>query len=346
MLNYSIINLASDATPHPNTRRNAQLRRIAALTPPAKTPMITPMETFRNTLHHEDCLKTLQRMPDRIVQTCYMDPPYNTGRNMSPDAGGYRDTWNFKDAPDVPGTEWIEEIYGKTATTGYLRYLAERLLEIQRVLTETGSLFLHVDRRESGRLRVLLDMIFGVDNFRNMIVWHYGTHPKVYPKRAFYSNCDHILYYAKGEENVFHPQYRPLTQAQIIETYYHVDPNGRRYRNTGRFVRDVSREYADESPGFPISDHWEIPICRPKERTGYPTQKPLALLRRIIKCASREGDLILDPFCGSGTTLLAANRLERDYCGVDTNATAIETARHRLQRPGIQWKTRETGGGL
>lgn len=297
---------------------------------------------FRNSLFNEDCLETLRRMPAETVQTCYLDPPYNTGRNMSADNGGYADTWRYQDSPIAPpNCAWIESVYGKTARTGYLHYLGHRLIEIRRVLTETGSIFLHCDHRASGALRVLMDTLFGEDNFRNLLLWHYSSsHPKVYPRARFYSNTDHILFYAKDKDSLFKPVYRPLTHQQVKENYYHVDPaTGRRYRNTGRFVRDVSREYADESPGTPITDMWNIPICRPTERTGYPTQKPLALLRRIIECSSEPGDLILDPFCGSGTTLLAANRLKRDYCGMDTNPNAIETAKHRLAKPNLQWNT-------
>lgn len=296
---------------------------------------------YRNTLHVADCLDILQRMPARTVQACYFDPPYNTGRSVSAEQGGYRDNWTYQDSPDAPQTcEWIEAVYGRTGTTGYLHYLATRMIEIRRVLTDTGSLFLHCDARSSSQLKVLLDNLFGKDNFRNLILWHYASsHPKVWPKRGFYSNTDHILFYAKDKDNLFNTLFKPLTHKQVIENYYHTAPDGRRYRNTGRFVRDVKREYADESPGTPLTDLWNIPIAKPLERTGYPTQKPLALLRRIVECSTNEGDLILDPFCGSGTTLLAAERLKRDYCGIDINPTAIATAEHRLAKPSIPWRT-------
>ena len=198
----------------------------------------------------------------------------------------------------------------------YLVFMAPRLAEMQRVLKLTGSLYLHCDVRMSHYLRLLLDAAFGRENFRNEIVWAYRTGGA--GKKQFSRKHDVILFYSASKSYTFHPQYervryaKPFFNAQQDEQGYYADV----------LLRDV----------------WDIPavINVSKERTGYPTQKPIELLERIIRASSNEGDLVLDPFCGSGTTLVAALALNRRALGVDANADAIEIARDRCQRSEIR----------
>ncbi|MEO9176895.1 MAG: site-specific DNA-methyltransferase [Gaiellales bacterium] len=244
-------------------------------------------------------------MPGDSVDLVYLDPPFGTGIARTDSSGlGYRD--------DLPA-----------GLEGHLDWLRGVLAECHRVLRASGSLFLHVDWRLSHRARVTLDELFGARCFRNEIIWHYGLGGGA-PRDAFARKHDTILFYARSETATFNVERGPVTAAMTAK-YAHVDEQGRHYQNA-----HGKRYYL--RGGKRLDDVWEIPSLAPtsRERVGWPTQKPLALLERIVRAASEPGDLVLDPCCGSGSALVAAAVLGRRALGGDRAAAAVELAERRL----------------
>ena len=198
------------------------------------------------------------------------------------------------------------------------------------MLTQTGSLYLHVDPNTSHYLKVMLDGIFGRKNFRNEIVWSYRGGPRAVNGTGtnFSRQHDVILRHVKHGKPTWNQLYDPLSDSTIKRSglyrqEFYTCPS------TGTMKRKPTNEI---SLGMPMRDVWEITDLRnaTNERVDYPTQKPIALLDRIIRASSNAGDLVLDPFCGSGTTLAAARQLGRRYIGIDQNPNAIELCEKRL----------------
>ena len=299
-----------------------------------------------NTLCYGDCLDWMERWDDASVDLIYLDPPFNSNASYNllyarDSAGGaqkraFTDTWSW----DAAAGERLERFEGATARPAYraivglagmlgpsgmlayLTYMAERLEHMHRLLKPTGSLYLHCDPTASYYLKVLLDVIFGPINFRNEVVWAYRTGGV--SKRWFGRKHDAILFYTKQDKWTFNVQrersYSTNSPPGFKEVRKYQDEHGRWY--TMSTMRDV----------------WEInAVGRTSgERLGYPTQKPRALLERIITASSNEGDLVLDPFCGCGTTVDAARRLKRRWCGIDISAFAIDLIKgKRLQDPSV-----------
>jgi site-specific DNA-methyltransferase (adenine-specific) len=202
-------------------------------------------------------------------------------------------------------------------------WLRGLLAECHRVLRPSGSLFLHLDWRASHRARVVLDEVFGEQCFRNEIIWHYGLGGGA-PSDAFARKHDTILFYARSPSATFHRQRGPVTAAMDAK-YAHVDEHGRRYQNAH------GRRYYLQG-GKRLDDVWELPALAPTagERVGWPTQKPLALLERIVRAVCDPGACVLDPCCGSGTALVAAARLGLRAVGGDREAVAVELTAERL----------------
>ena len=209
----------------------------------------------------------------------------------------------------------------------YLTYMAPRLAEIRRVLKDTGSVYLHCDPTASHYLKLVMDAVFGKKAYRNEIVWPYPP-GGAGPKAAFHRKHDTLFFYAKGPNNTFHRPYTPLTEKAIAK-FTKVDADGRRYKE----YRGKTRTYLDEVPGRPVPSVWgdihSLGQTISKEKLPYPTQKPLALLERIIQASSDTDGLILDPFCGCGTTVDAANRLGRKWVGIDISPFAIDLVKDR-----------------
>jgi site-specific DNA-methyltransferase (adenine-specific) len=230
------------------------------------------------------------------------------------------------------------------APADYVAYMRPRVEQMRRTLAPNGSLFFHCDWRTSHHARLMLDEIFaGVSGqglgvsvartdtrgptpnpcFVNEIIWHYGLGASK-ARRQLLTKHDVIFWYANSPDYTFNLIRAEPTKAMLAK-YRHTDELGNRYMNS------YGRRYTLKG-GKPLDDVWSIAAIAPtsKERAGYPTQKPLALLRRIVQLASNEGDVVLDPFCGSGTTLLAAQQLHRQWIGIDANPQAIAIARRRL----------------
>ncbi|MDX6568403.1 MAG: hypothetical protein QOH15_981 [Gaiellales bacterium] len=256
-------------------------------------------------LAHADAGDLLALVPAAAIDLVYLDPPFGTGIARTGRRGaGYADA--------LP-----------SGIDGYITWLRTLLAECHRVLRPSGSLFLHLDWRASHRARVVLDELFGEACFRNEIVWHYGLGGGA-PSDAFARKHDTILFYARSDASIFHAERGPVTAAMDAK-YAHVDESGRRYQNAH------GRRYYLQG-GKRLDDVWELPAIAPtaRERVGWPTQKPLALLERIVRAVCDPGACVLDPCCGSGTALVAAAALGLRAVGGDRAAEAVEITARRL----------------
>jgi DNA modification methylase len=256
----------------------------------------------------------LKDLPDESVDLCYIDPPFNSNRN-------YETFWG-----DVAEKRAFNDRFGDAQE--YINYMRPRVTEIYRVMKKTGSFYYHCDWHASHYVKIMLDEIFGFNNFENEIIWHYKRWP--IKQKAFQRMHDVIFFYTKtnDENRIFNTilgersesTLRRWKDKKIVARH---DENGMR-------IPSVSEE--NKSEGVPLDDVWNIPIIAPsaKERLGYPTQKPLALIERIVNASSNKGDVILDAFCGCGTTLVAAQKLNRKWIGVDISPTACRVMSQRL----------------
>ena len=222
----------------------------------------------------------------------------------------------------------VKDMEGRTSYNFcYLAYMAIRLIECHRILKDTGSLYLHCDPTMSHYLKLLLDCIFGEKKFRNEIIWSYQRWTGA--TKNFQKMHDIILFYAKNNNNF----------TMISEPYSDKSKHkGRRFTTTQKGAI-TGQEYINESREKAMRDVWEISILnsQAKERTGYPTQKPIALLERIIKASCPENGIVLDPFCGCATTCVAAERLGRKWIGIDISVKAYELVRERLAKE-VEWE--------
>ena len=313
-----------------------------------------------------DNLPIMRGMNSDSVDLIYLDPPFNSNADYAAPIGSkaagaaFRDTWNLTDI-DI---EWITLIAVKhpalqrvllaapsDSRKSYLAYMAVRLLEMHRILKPTGSIYLHCDPTMSHHLKLVMDAIFGYKNFRNEIVWSYGKWSNA--ASFFQRNHDVILTYSKTERAVFNRLYalsedmrrklkigwqvnRPGGVKQLI--VYDREKAKEKIREGG-YDRIVYRDEVEA--GALMSDTWSdinILNSQSKERTGYPTQKPLALLRRIVEASSNEGDMVFDPFCGCATTLAAADALGRDWVGIDISEKAAELIVRRIEDQQGLWR--------
>ena len=250
-----------------------------------------------------DNLEVMRGMDAGSIDLVATDPPFNTGK----DWGAFNDKW-------------------EGGMKGYLKFMEPRLAEMHRLLKDTGSIYLHCDTNASHYLKVMMDGIFGMKYFRNEIVWCYYRRP--WKHSDFQRMHDIILRYSVSENVIWNQLYQNRTASTERRI-----KNGKQIKDVkGSYGQRLIRESDIQSPGAAMNDHWYVPVIagQAHERTGYPTQKPVALLERIIKASSNQGDVVLDPFCGSGTTLVAAKTLGRNYIGIDQNPEAVRIAQSRL----------------
>jgi len=266
-----------------------------------------------------DCLRELKKIDAKSVDLVYLDPPFFTQKKQSLKSRDSSREYSFEDT-----WENIES---------YQNYMRDRLTECRRVLKDSGSIFLHCDRTASHYLRVALDEVFGINNFRSEIVWSYKRWSNA--KKGLLNAHQIIHFYSKTGHFKFNrafESYSPTTNIDQIFQKRMRDENGKtRYKRD----KDNNHELIEQKKGVPLSDVWEIPYLNPKanERVGYPTQKPIILLEKIIQLTTNKGDVVLDPFCGSGTTLVAAALLGRKYIGIDISQDAIDLTKKRLANP-------------
>ncbi len=305
------------------------------------------MNVQNRTIFSNDNLPVLRGMDTESVDLIYLDPPFNSNRNyaapIGSDAAGaaFKDTWTLSDVDNAWHGEIADRepalyqaIHAAELTHGkgmksYLIMMAVRLLEMKRVLKKTGSIYLHCDPTASHYLKMLMDTVFGRENFRNEIAWTYSNSGR--PKRFFAKKHDVILLYTKTDKAFWGDYKMPISEEYLASHYRQVDEQGRRCRI--RVDAGKKRYYYPED-GMTPNDWWkDIPSLNSvaKERVGYPTQKPVALLERIIKASSNKDDIVLDPFCGCATTCVAAERLQRHWIGIDISPKAVDLVRVRLE---------------
>lgn len=276
-------------------------------------------------LFHGDNLDHMQRLhaAGTRAHLIYADPPFNTGRDFAfkprdggPEEHAYSDKWPSLDA--------------------FIAALRERAVAMRDLLTPDGCLVLHCDPETSHYVKVMLDGVFGRACFANEIVWRYRRWPS--PSRHFQWSHDVLFRYVRTHNEL--PRWTQLYEPLAPNTVrgfggkrQRKDWNGKsQERCTGTDGRRVPVATSEESVGAAMSDVWDLPFVGPvsKERTGYPTQKPEALLERIMTACSHPGDSVLDPYCGSGTTLAVAKRLNRKPIGIDASPVAVRVASKRL----------------
>jgi len=356
-----------------------------------------------NLLYYGDNLDVLRRhIKDESVDLVYLDPPFKSDQNYNvlfaakdghqaaAQMQAFEDTWHWDEAAARQFEETVERggkvsevlqafrlFLGTNDMLAYLSMMAPRLVELRRVLKDTGSLYLHCDPTASHYLKLLLDSIFGPERFLAEVTWkRSSTHSDA---RRWSPIADTLLHFAKGAAPTWNPTHQPHGEGYINDKYRFQDADGRRYMLDNmtspkprpnmmyewkghvsppfgwRYSKETMAEldekgliwypdsktkrprikkYLDEMAGVLVGNVWSDidPInSRAAERLGYPTQKPQALLERIIAASSNEGDTVLDPFCGCGTTIAAAQRLKRRWIGIDITYLAIGLTRNRLE---------------
>ena len=359
------------------------------------------MNVQNRTVFSHDNLPVLRGIDTESVDLIYLDPPFNSNRNyaapIGSDAAGaaFKDTWTLSDVDNAWHGEIADRepalyqaIHAAELTHGkgmksYLIMMAVRLLEMKRVLKKTGSIYLHCDPTASHYLKVVMDSIFGKNNFRSEITWRRATSTQKgsqHRSLQWGNNADMLLYYAASKSASLRPE-RELTEDEIHKKFKHVDEKGERYYNDSAHIwrtpnmgerpnlcyewrgfvnphpsgwrlskerleeeyqkgnivirpdgKLERRKYQKDYKGASYGNIWDDVLPPAKgERTGYPTQKPVALLERIIKASSNKEDVVLDPFCGCATTCVAAERLQRHWIGIDISPKAVDLVRVRLE---------------
>ena len=368
-----------------------------------------------NRLYYGDNLHVLrdtQAFPDACVDLIYLDPPFNSkrdynllfkspkGQQSEAQITAFEDSWHwgeqaereFDELLHQPNTDVAEMMKALRAFLGendmmaYLTMMANRLLQLHRVLKPTGSLYLHCDPTASHYLKIVLDGVFGVEHYRNEIIWK-RSNPKSLGSINFPTCSDTIFRYSKTDKCIFHQPYAEHDPDYVESAYHYSDkkgqyrllpllnPNDNRPNLTYEFL-GVTRvwrwtkdrmqkayedglvvqlkpgavpqykKYLEDSKGRTVTNVWtDIDQAAGNEALGYPTQKPLALLERIIATSSNEGDVVLDPFCGCGTAVHAAQKLKRQWIGIDITHLAISLIEKRLKdafKTGLEFEVHGT----
>ena len=307
-----------------------------------------------NTLYYGDCLEWMETWPDGFVDLIYLDPPFNSKRDYNVFLRGapeeqaqfraFTDTWYWDEkaveryraiadaiAHPLHGcVTGLHSIIGECGMLAYLTYMGERLLPMKRLLKDTGSIWLHCDPTASHYLKVMMDAVFGGDNCRNEVIWCY-TGPGSPGMRQFNRKHDNLFWYSVGKTWTFNAE-------QVRVPHKQLNTNKRGAMIAEPMTDDLRDDYLKKGK---IPETWWpdfTPVGRIKnERLGYPTQKPKALLDRIIRASSKQGDLVLDPFCGCGTTMAAAEELGRKWMGIDISSNAVRLVRdERLKNKRIR----------
>lgn len=277
------------------------------------------MKHQRPELRFGDCFTVLKTLETGSVDLFYIDPPFFTQKVHALTTRDGSARYSFKDL-------WSSrEDYGD--------FLIDRLRECHRCLKNTGSLFFHCDENASHIVRLVLDQIFRPDNFQSEIIWSFRRWSN--SKKGLMPSHQTILFYSRSESFKFNIVTTSYSESTNIDQI--LQKRARDERGKAIYARDDAGEPMTNGGkrGVPLGDVWEIPYLNPKarERVGYPTQKPVLLMEKIIELCTDHGDLVVDPFCGSGTTLVAAHLLTRRAIGIDSSQEALKLAEQRLANP-------------
>ena len=325
----------------------------------------TGAQPSNRTIFTADNLPVLRGIDSETIDLIYLDPPFNTGKQwhapIGSDAEGasFNDIWAWDDVAEAEGEtlatsvkrQWVNDLRIESpvravvdtaeATAGeemgaYLAFMAMRLVEMQRVLKPTGSIYLHCDPTASHYLKLMMDAIFTRQNFRNEVVWEYRTGGA--SKRSFSKKHDILLFYSKSRQYHFnHQREKAYTKSKSRKPGV-VDYGA----GLAEFFEDAGGVYNLVG----MRDVWDISYINSQssERTGYPTQKPLGLLERVIRASSAAGDTVLDPFCGCATACVAAEKHGRRWIGIDVSEMAALLCIERIER--MQNETGQTNFGV
>ncbi len=315
-----------------------------------------------------DNLEQLRKLPDACVDLIYIDPPFNSNRNYEVFWGETKEKRAFEDR--------------HASTQAYIEFMRPRCVELNRVLKKTGTFYYHCDWHASHYVKIMLDQIFGENQFQNEIVWKRSSAHS--DSKRYGANHDTVFFYTSGKLWTWNKMFMPYSEDYLEQNYRYKDADGRRFRVSdmtankpggdvsyewktpdGRTVKPYKgrywayskgnmkqmhdagliyyrttgmpmlKHYLDEMPGVPLQTFWDDirpVISGSEERLGFPTQKPLALLERIVKASSDENDIVLDAFCGCGTALVAAQKLRRQWIGIDVSPTACRVMAKRLKK--------------
>lgn len=272
-----------------------------------------------NQLIFGDNLHVMRSLPANSIDLIYIDPPFFSGRNYNVVFGDQNEVRSFTDI-------W------EGGLDGYLIWLNARLLEMKRLLKPTGSIYVHCDWHASHYIKIELDKIFGYERFKNETIWYYRRYTAT--SKTFQRLHDVILFYSKSDRWTFKDQYEPYSEtAGKADSHYKQDDDGKWYRWQKRKGQEPYKVHLNEE-GKKVGDVWTLQHINAsaKERIGYPTQKPEALIERIIKSSSNEGDVVADFFCGGGTTPAVAHKLGRRWIASDISKIAISVTRDRILR--------------
>ncbi len=354
------------------------------------------MNINNRTIFCKDNLEILRNIDSECVDMIYLDPPFNKKKSFTAPIGttakgaSFKDIFGKEDFKD----EWREEFkvehkelydfleamqfYANESDVAYIAYMAIRIIECHRILKNSGSLFYHCDDTMQHYIKIMLDIVFGRDNFKNEINWKRSNSHN--DGKRFGRITDAILYYAK-DEHTFNNVYVQRENSKEYYSYIEKETN-KRYRTVPLEHRNGTKEksltlngiqyepnegfewrwtqntlnerlkinpyiihigqngrlyyklYEEDDKGLMVYDLWtdiKVDTMSKKERRGFPTQKPISLLERIIKCSTNEGDLVLDPFCGCATAAVAAEKLNRQWVGIDISVKAFELVKQRLK---------------
>lgn len=301
----------------------------------------------------------MRGMNSASVDLIYLDPPYSKNRTYAAPIGSkaagawFKDTWTLDDVNlawhgeikhEHPGLYLLLQAVREVHSDGMMSYLiamAVRLMEMRRLLKPAGSLYLHCDQTAGHYIKTLLDCIFGPKNFLAEVAWYIGARSGAIAKFKPGKAHEILLAYAANYGlHTYKVQYLPYSEV-YLKWFKHTDDDGRKYRTRTRKGR-IIHQYLDESPGVPLHDTWMdirhlytsqgwFPGNR-AEITGYPTQKPLQLLSRVIRASSNAGDVVLDPFCGCATACIAAEMEGRQWVGIDISGKAADLVKDRMER--------------
>jgi len=278
-----------------------------------------PEKEFSNKLILGDNLAVLQSIPKNSVDLIYLDPPFFSNRT-------YEIIWG----DDGEKRSFEDRFAG--GIDHYIYWLKIRVRQMHHILKDTGSIFLHCDWHANAEIKVyILNEVFGPNNFRNEIVWSYKRYTA--KSNKFQSLHDTIFWYSKTNNYKFNEAREEYGEKSgKMDSHYKQDEDGNWYRMQKRKGEEPYKIYLSE--GKRMGDVWDLSIINAsaKERIGYPTQKPEALLQRIIECATNEGDVVLDPFVGGGTTIAVADKLNRKWIGIDQSVMAIKVSDLRMQK--------------
>lgn len=361
------------------------------------------MEKRKNKIYYGDNLYVMQNMKSESVDLIYLDPPFNSKRNynylykiatkieVKDKALAFSDTWNIDIEKKSDVEKHLNSLFRKQESftdflnnffssifhfgkdiTAYLLFMSVRLYEMKRILKQSGSIFFHCDQNASHYVKIIMDGLFGYENFRNEIVWQYDG-PQGPSKTKLATKHDIIFWYAKdiakvkiSEKNIYN--FFSMTEEEAKSSGYKKDESGKWFydlpkgnytdesiaelikENRARITKNgkvrikyfLEKENENLLRRKKIPDVWNdiasLGMMNSKEKDGYPTQKPIALIERIIKMTTNEGDIVFDPFLGSGTTSVASENMKRKWEGIDNCLLAIHCAEEKLKKRKVEYE--------